>query len=289
MWYATLAQTKQEKIILDTDVSGDVAMAEILAHVTARIDKITLREFGPVKRTRRFDAAGSHISNTYNALNLGKQPILEVQTLSVGGVTLSAYDDDADTGDYFFLNDESPYFSIALSNVSQARWSDQINNEWRNAIRLTGIWGYRTQYPYEGWQPSAATVDDALNDSATTLTVSSVTPFSPGQRLRIGSEFLDVRAVDEEDGLTVTRAAGRTTAAAHSGGAAIDIWVPELPITRAALRWAAFLYERRGHFSSINFDAVIGQITAKYPPDAPEEVQNILKLYTAPDAEISSI
>lgn len=275
---ASISQANTEIKIKPTDSSGDEALLDILRFVSARVEVITARIFSPDKRTRRFHAFGSHIDDAYNALYLGSLPILEIQSLVIGGVTLAPYNEEDQTGDYFFLEDESPYFNICLSVNAQARWSDLLNGDWRNSIRVTGTWGYRSRYPAESWQLAAATLSSDLNNSNKTVNVSSLASFSPGQRVRIGDEYMDIENVDT--GLTVIRGAGGTSAAAHSSGAAIDIWIPEPPITRAVLRWSAFLYKRRGQFDKLSLDAVTGTIVSQYPPDAPEEVQNILDLYT---------
>lgn len=282
--YASLNQANSEIIIEsqgdEPDTSGDDEMLEALRFTSARADEITSRTFAPIDRTRRFHAYGSHIDEAYNALYLGSQPILEIQSLVVGGVELEPYDEEEGTGDYFFLEDESPFFNICLSSNAQARWSNLFNGEWRNSIRVTGTWGYRSHYPMEGWLNSGATVNEnPLTISDAVITVSSVAAFSPGQMIRIGTEYMEVLAVDGLT-LTVTRGWRGSTAATHAQNAQISIWIPEPPITRAILRWAAFLYRRRGNFQTLSLDTAIGAVVSKYPPDAPEEIQNILDLYT---------
>lgn len=277
--YASLRQARSELEIDAGDTSGDSVLVDMLNFVSARIDAITGRSFAPQRRARRFHALGSHIDEAYNALYLGSLPILEITSLLVGGVELNPYDDEENTGDYFFLEDASPYFNIALSAGAQARWSDRLLGNWRNSIRLTGIWGYRSGYPTEGWQTNMLDSVGAIDAVETLIDVQPSDSFSPGQRIRMGDEFMDITAV-EDTLLTVTRGAGGTTAASHTTDTAIDTWIPELPITRAALRWAAFLYKRRGHFSSLDIDAVVGTVISRYPPDAPEEIQNILDRYT---------
>lgn len=282
--YASVWQVKQDKKIPHSDSSGDVLMAETLSFVCGRIDKMTGREFAPWRATKRYHAYGAHIDEHYTALYLGA-PLLAAEAVVVGGVTLAAYNEVSNTGDYYVLEDRSPYFHLCLAESASVGWN-HVQNEWRNSIRVTATWGYRSDYPAQGWRSSGTTLDGAINASVETLTVTSAlidanTPrFSPGQMLRIDSEWFDVLAVNTGTRvLTVSRAFRGSTAAAHNNAAAVEIWTPEPAITRAALRWAAFLYARAGEYATLSIDSALGTLVSKYPADAPEEIARALALY----------
>jgi len=273
---ATLAQVLGE---LDTD-ANDTPTAEaeswivdtVMPHVSQRIEQLTSKEYAPRLRTRSFHAYGDHIDDVFDALIIRGNPLLEVTTLTVGGTTFAA-------DDYFFLDDDTPYWRVARATDAPASWSS-FDTDWRNSIVLTGVWGYRTDYPLRGWTLSGQTVqNDPLTSSGTSITVTSASKFSPGQMLEIEDEWLVVTSVDNVSAtktLTVERGIRGTTAAAHDKLTAIHIWVPEPQITRAAMRWGAFLYRNRANFAVKKFDALGGTVIEQLPADAPQEVQNIL-------------
>jgi len=76
----------------------------------------------------------------------------------------------------------------------------------------------RLLLPREG-----TTLNGAINNSVTTITVTSADDFPPANpyRIRVGSELMDVTAGQATTSWTVTRGADGTTAASHGDGAAV--------------------------------------------------------------------
>lgn len=283
---ATLIQVRRESKV-DPDTKVDQALDNYLLaamrHIDARIQEIQEQDYEPRRKTKRFDALGFHITDDNRSLNLGNNPLLEVVSIVNGlNQTLTAYDRPTNIGDYFLPGNNSPYLDIQLSRSSNKSWSS-FNNEWVEAIGITGIWGYRSRYE-EAWVSANDVVqDNPLTSGATSLTVADadgadvfgVTPrFSIGQLLRIESEYLEVTGVNTTTNvLTVRRGVRGTTAVAHVQSTPISLWTPEPAINRAALKWAGYLYFRRGAYEQVKVE---GDTRTEFPPDAPEEVQNIL-------------
>ena len=282
MYYATLrdarAQREREE---KTNTEGDAYLLECLRWITSRIDKIKGFEFAPRIALRYFDALGQHIHPLRRLMNLDI-PLLEPTTVqNAQGTTLVL-----GTDYYSEPRNRTPIYGLRLAAGSSNLWSD-YNVEWQDIIEVTGIWGYRSAYD-EAWLSSLDTVqDNPLSDTATTITVdnadgadslSRIPRFSPGQLLRIGSEFIDVTAVDKTtEKLTVVRGVRGSTKAEHVQSTAIEIWEPEPTVMRACLFWAVKLHAMRGKYEITRFT---GTATIQFPPDAPKEVMNALAVLT---------
>ena len=280
---ATLAQVRSEIKAGEIDTSGDPVARQLLYLMTERLQAFVEKEFAPRRKAVRFDALGYHIDDSAGELHF-KQPLLEALTVIDGeGTTLALYDREDNTGDYL-LPGEAPYYKIALADASNKSWS-AYTGPWQDAISVTGIWGYRRNYAEDGWMLAVDTVqNNPLSSGATALTVADadgadlyglMPRFSPGNLLRIESEYLEVLAVNTStNSLTVRRGVQGTTAAEHAQNTAIAVWVPEPAITRALMRWVAYAYSRRGQFNQM----VIQDIVAvKYPGDLPDDVAGALE------------
>lgn len=273
--YATLAQARAEIKAAATDTSDDSVLMRALYFASARVEAETGRHFWPRVETTTYDAIGFHVCPYH--LNV-ERDLLEVTTLTNGdGTEVSA---SAITLAY---GNTWPKYRIRIKRSSGVTFT--YSDDYEDAISVAGVWGYHSDYD-NAWASTGLTVQGGgLSDSATTVTVSAtitgadsygVAPvLSPGNLIKVGGEYM---AVTKADGvsLTVRRAVNGTTAAAHAANAIVYVFYPEAPITRAVLRWAAYLYARRGEFSQSVFDGV-GVTT--FPPDAPQEVQHILDGY----------
>lgn len=283
MLYTTLARVREEIKARPDNVSDDDYVVRALREVTARIQRFTRLDFGPCIRTRLFDALGDHINDDRRLLHLDAPLLVASQIVTAAGVTLGG-------GDYTLVGHDpcvwdTPYEAIRLT---AGYWSS-VSANWQGAISVTGIWGYHTAYT-SAWLDSGDAVTDAggIDATTTTLTVADadgadpygLTPrFSVGELLQIDTEWLEVIAVDTgTNTLTVLRGQRGSTAVPHDSGVPIAVWWVEPDIERAAVRWTAFMYSRRGVFEKTRFD---GMATVEFPPDMPDEVANILSGYQA--------
>jgi hypothetical protein len=103
--------------------------------------------------------------------------------------------------------------------------------------------------------------------------------FSAGQMIRMVSELMIILEINADgsnpDKLIVKRAVNGSSAAVtdYPINTTIDIFEPDPIIQRACLRWTGYLYARRGAYETLKTD---GATVVQFPPDAPEEVLNIL-------------
>ena len=283
--YTDLAHVRVEIKATAADTSGDAYVLDAIRQVCARIDKVVGYEFAPRLKERLFDAEGCFISADHRLLLLD-EPLLAVTTL------VNALDETLTTGDYTLHTMEArrgttPYDAVRLTD-KDASWSDyDDNNGPEEAISITGTWGFHRHYA-DAWLASGDAVANGggINASVTSITVSDAdgadaeawTPrFSPGQLIQIGTEWLSVEAVNVTTNvLTVRRGQRGSTAAVHAAAAPISIWRADELIQRAAIRWVAFIYARRGVFEQVSYDGVA---TVRFPASMPQEVQDILDDY----------
>lgn len=116
-------------------------------------------------------------------------------------------------------------------------------------VTVSGTWGWHDD-PAAMWRPGPLSLTAAVTASASTLTITpdagadsagELPAVSAGSLIRIDAEWLRVTA-GASGSLTVNRAAGGTTASAHSAGAAIEVYQPPADLDHIAAAWAARLY-----------------------------------------------
>lgn len=298
---ATLAQVRDELRIADNtvggngpDVSEDAYIRRAIYQMSDRLQSMTEKGFLPSKETRYFDALGFHISPDGLSLDLHRDPFLELTSVIDGeGNALTAYDRSLKTGDYLLPGNKYPFRDIEIVSSSSKRW-DKYNPIYQEAIAITGVWGFHTRYD-KAWLSSGDAVknDPSIDASVTTITVADadeqdgmgfVPRFSPGNFLKIESEYLEVVGVDTSaNTLTVLRGVNGSTAAIHLKDVPIYVWQPQPEIVRAVCRWAAYVQSRHGAFTEV----VIQEVAAvRYPKDLPEDVENIILQYIDNDEHV---
>jgi hypothetical protein len=135
------------------------------------------------------------------------------------------------------------------------------------AIAITGEWAYHDS-PDNRWLTTNDTVQTTINATATEIEVDEAdgldywldTPrFSPGQLLKIDSEYVYVREVNASSTpniVTVIRGQRGTTPAAHTNGTVIYVWSPLQAAQDFVTRAACLQYRRRGEFIDTKVEGV---------------------------------
>ncbi len=173
----------------------------------------------------------------------------------------------------FRLLPRTETYSDQVMLLNHGSWCKYTTDP-EDAIAVVGTWGRGG-----GWIGSGDTLGAELLDTALTASVADAdgadvrnrSPrFSPGMLIRIGDEYIQVRAVDvENDTITLFRAQRGTAAATHALGTAIDVWYPDRTIARAAMRFASFLYRRQGEYATRKVE---GMTETSYPKEMPDDV-----------------
>lgn len=243
--------------------------------VCERIDAHTGYTFAPMTETRYFDAAREYIVD--NSL-FTQYPMLSVSSVAVLEVSKTKYTGSGARGGYEYMTPlgATPWFKLIGLQPGSWRPTDIY---YQDAIAVTGVWGYRTNYPTNGWATISGATATVGTTTGLTITMSSSAALSPGMLVQIESEVMQVATVPDDVSFTTTERGARGTTAATHSGVAISIWEPEPPVERAATLWAAHLYEKRGVFDQFRIDTPTG-IIKQFEPDMPQEVAALLDLYT---------
>lgn len=243
--------------------------------VCARIDEHTGYTFAPITETRYYDASRENIAD--NSL-FTQYPMLSVTSVAVLEVAKTKYTGSGARGGYDYMTPlgATPWFKLIGLQPGTWRPTDIY---YQDAIAVTGVWGYRKNYPSAGWATISGATATVATTTGLTITMSSSAAVSPGMLIKIEDEIMPVATVPNGTSFTTTKRGARGTTAAMHATAAIAIWEPEPTIERAATLWVAALYEKRGVFDQFRIDTPTG-IIKQFEPDIPQEVAALLDLYT---------
>lgn len=276
--YCTLADARREIVKLtSTNTVDDDKVRGFIRQVSRRIDsrmgKLRRPFFAPYIEQRTFPLHSDRISSLDNTFLL-KDPILSLTTVTRQTTSLTS------VAELYTLDNEVANM-LWLTNCSYSWYPTQTTLKLQ--LYVTGVWGWHADYD-NAWE-SVDTVQDAggINATVTSITVADAdgtdldgfTPrFSPGHMIQIGTEWLDVTAVNTTTNvLTVRRGVNGSTAAIHANGVAIATYRVDDRIRRVTARQAALLYARMGAFQVETLDGV-GVIT--YPQDLLSELLDVL-------------
>lgn len=217
-WYCTLNDLKAE--LGETGSANDARLSRYIAQASQWIETATGRTFYPVYETRYFDAP---VRNP-GALFLEYADLLTLDALTDGGGSI-----DPAACLLYPLN-LSPKHTIALDTATLGR-GFQYGADPCRAIAVTGQWGYCADYINTGM-----TLDAAIS-TPTAAKINISGGVAAGMMLLIDDEALHVSAVSGTVA-TVQRGALGTTAALHSGGAAVWVYTPPADVALAVLALA---------------------------------------------------
>lgn len=167
------------------------------------------------------------------SLSRFESPLLELDTLTWRGTVRASSE--------YALGDGLLMPAEYLTLDSHKQWS-VIADSFDESAVFDGVWGYHTN-PDAMWIASGITLDSALSDSVTTVTVSDTAPFATLGYIRIGDEYLQVSAIDTDtDTLTIARGTLGSTAVAHDSGDSLDTLQIDDSAEQAARRLAVVQY-----------------------------------------------
>lgn len=148
------------------------------------------------------------------------------------------------TSDYQLL-ETAGYPKHAIIPAYGGAWQWGSTYAMNAAVSINGLWGFNRN-PNNMWV-NRTTLTAAINASTTTVPVASVSNIEILSYIKIGSEYMQVTAINTLN-LTVERGVNGTTAAAHDNAAVVATYRIESDIEQATITLALYLYETRDSF-----------------------------------------
>ena len=279
--YVSLDTLKSSGVLNITGTGDDARLLQLIESVSRLVDRYCNRHFYVLNAVRKFDGDGTLV-------------LLVPDLVSVDSNGLNT-DDDKDrtfettwaASDYLLLPSNAdpttasnplsrPYTGVEVDVDAGTKSAFPVG---RQTVQIAGQWGW--------WRhlKRATETANAIADATTTsVTVSSRTDVEAGHTILIDSEQLYVRSYSGNT-LTVVRGVNGTTAASHSGGAAIDIYEYPGPIVEAAISQAARLWRRKDSaFAATTGFPETGQ--AKVSNRLDSEVMLLLGQYRKPSVGV---
>jgi len=210
--------------------------------------------FGPLTETRYYDiGAGSLIQSAQYATLAGTDDIATTVSLAsvipldgwlISATTVTAYD-DTDRGASTVLTEGynadfwlMPYNAAPKTIFKLNEDTSNTLDAGQQTLSILGSWGYTAD------TLSVTTADAIGSTTATSVSVTSATDLGPAQTVLVDSEQLYITAISGNT-LTVQRGVNGSTAATHSGGAALTRYdYPEL-VVQACLDIAKLTFRNR--------------------------------------------
>ena len=252
----------------------------VLNVVSRRVD----REFGstrplftPYLEQRIFPIDSAAIDSRYAVFRFPGSLLESPTAVSAGGTALTV-------GTSVVLYPDAnrpPFRALRLDNdLSWYYYAECIDDP--PTVDITGVWGVHRDYA-SAWQ-SVDTLAVAINASVTTLTVADVdgadlyglTPrISPGNLLRIDSEYLLVTATNTTTNVvTVRRAVNGSTAAAHLIAAPVAVYSVEEIVRYEVARQANLMIARQGAYTTVEITGAGSEV--RYPSDLLQSLRAVL-------------
>lgn len=230
--YASIADVKLN--LGETGTSHDALILRILEGASRWIDRYCDRHFYVKTDTRYFDACYGE--------TLLIDDLLSVTTFKLDTEQDGNFDDETWTdGTDFNLQ---PYNTFPKTRVEITTFGSYSFPELRKSVQIVGSWGYGDGLSATPYDDSGATVA-SITSGATSMTVSSGTPFSAGHTLLVESEQMFVSSVSGNV-LTVTRGVNGTTAASHTSKS-VNIYKYPEDLARFAIYMAAQDFKQRSN------------------------------------------
>ncbi|MHC5061990.1 MAG: hypothetical protein ACYTFK_13000 [Planctomycetota bacterium] len=216
---------------------------------------------------RYYDAQWSEFNGPINSNGVleltPNSPLLSLTSLS--------FDDDDAPSDFTTVDSEN-ILLLPRGNVNKTQIKLLNSEQWpfdasnrEGAIKVSGEWAWHDD-PAKRWLDSNDSVQATMNSSTNSVVVNDASGsdywldsprFSPGQLVKIDSEYMSVRAVSTDNGtLSVMRAQRGTTAAGHGTLTTIYNWSGAQAAQDFVTRAAALQYRRRGEFIDTKVEGI---------------------------------
>ena len=239
--YVTIDLLKSASVLDITGAGDDTRLRLVLENASRLVDRYCNRHFFELSATRKFDGAGNEILLVPDLISIdtsglktddNKDRIFESTWATTDYLLLPSNADPATAG-----NPMSRPYSTVEVDLDAGTKSEFPRG--RQTVQVAGKWGW-----WRHLKRATETANAVADATTTSVTVSSRADVEAGHTLIVDSEQVYVQSYSGNT-LTVVRGVNGTTAASHSGGAAIDIFEYPGPIVEATIIQAARLWRRK--------------------------------------------
>jgi hypothetical protein len=239
--YVSLDTFKSAGVLDITGTGDDTRLRLVLENVSRLVERYCNRHFFELSATRKFDGGGAASLLVPDLLSIdasgfktddNRDRTFETTWAATDYLLLPSNADPATAGNSL----SRPYSAIEV-DLDAGTKSEFPKG--RQTVQVAGKWGW-----WRHLSRASETADAVADATTTSVTVSSRSDVEAGHTLLVDSEQIYVQSYSGNT-LTVARGVGGTTAASHSGGAAIDIYGYPGPVVEATIIQAARLWRRK--------------------------------------------
>lgn len=257
--------------------TDDETMKGIIRDASRGVDHYTRRHFYPKLETRIYD------------LPKGDTLRLDRDFISVTGLSDMNGASEIDSSKYWLSRGEDwnlrPFDRVVLDDSQGILFN--YSSTPRRAVRVEGVTGYHES---DGWELSGTSLLADATAGTKWLNVGGslgqdlggISPrFTPGQTLKVDSEFMMLEQGSGLSNIGVQRALNGTTLASHASNTAVYIWKPESDIVFYTKRLASWAY-MQSQSPLTERISVPGMGTIDVPGSWPQDIVAGLKRFKRP-------
>jgi hypothetical protein len=260
--YMTLAELKADLGI--TDTTDDTLLKAVMEAASRAVDDHCHRRFFVESRTRYY-------TPRYHDL-LDVDDLLSVTTLKHDADGDRTYEETWAATDYDLTPFNAPFEKKPYTAIETTPAGTKVFPTVSRGVEIAGSWGYWSELASLDTLAAAITLT-----TATTLTATNGTLWSPGMTVLIGSEQMHVQSVSTNT-ITVTRGVNGTPAATALLSAAVQVY--SYPAVNVATRLIARrLFKRRDTPLGVMGSPELGyvRVSAKEDADASALLSPLVK------------
>jgi hypothetical protein len=273
-----------------TESEERTRVMDIAMDVSQEFERYMEQTFMPYVETHYFAAKDNdQIMQYSNQLRLDA-PLMELTSVTLGNNVQPTVGTDVVGSP----RQVTPITKLQLLGFTN--YWNQYSTQWRQAIEIAAIWGYRSRFATEGFIDSGDTIqnDPNISATATEITVADATAanalnvvprFDVGQLIRVTTdstdEYMVITDIDyATDKLTVLRGQRGTDAAVHLKGLKIYVFQPEPDIVQACAKAVDFEYSNIGKYETVQVSNIPGAKQTTIQPELwPASVMRTLNYY----------
>lgn len=227
--YASLADFRARLNYSATNTSDDAALLVTLEMASLWFDGMIKTTLQPRTQARLYTPRKADVLLIEDLLSVSK---FETELNSDGSYALEWTSGQYRLTPHNAAADDKPYWRVEITDESPAPFPVGSSA----GVRITGTWGY-----YDKRWTATGTLDGNVNNSTTTVVVTSATGLSVGHTILVEDEQMYITGISGKN-LTVRRAQNGTNAKSHNHNEPIEVYY--YPLAQEAVMRVAHRYWR---------------------------------------------